>query len=100
MTSVKSRQQSALLDFSWPEQFAFVENFGTVLETRDYMLVTAFINSFILTVASVAIMVVLAAMVGWVLQRRISRWTGFVNFLVLSGLIVPPAVVPTIWVMQ
>ena len=47
-----------------------------VFETRDYMLVTAFINSTILTVASVAIMVILAAMVGWVLQRRKSRWTG------------------------
>ena len=45
-------------------------------------------------------MVILAAMVGFVLQRRPSRWTGFINFLVLSGLIIPPAVVPTIWVLQ
>ena len=37
------------------------------------MLVTAFINSTIITVASVAIMVVLAAMVAYVLQRRPSR---------------------------
>ena len=63
------------------------------------MLVTAFINSTIITVASVAIMVVLAAMVAYVLQRR--RAGGpVVNFLVLSGLIIPPAVVPTIWVLQ
>jgi raffinose/stachyose/melibiose transport system permease protein len=100
LTAVKSRQQSARLDFSWPEQFAFVENFVEVIKTRDYMLLTAFINSFVLTVASVAIMVVLAAMVGWVLQRRVTRWTGFINFIVLSGLITPPAVVPTVWVMQ
>ena len=39
-------------------------------------------------------------MVAFVLQRRRSRWTGLVNFLVLSGLIIPPAVVPTIWVLQ
>ena len=45
-------------------------------------------------------MVVLAAMVAFVLQRRRSRWTGLINFLVLSGLIIPPAVVPTIWVLQ
>jgi raffinose/stachyose/melibiose transport system permease protein len=100
LTAVKSRQESARLDFSWPEQFLFVSNFIEVIKTRDYMLVTAFINSFVLTVASVAIMVVLAAMVGWVLQRRVTRWTGFINFIVLSGLITPPAVVPTVWVMQ
>jgi raffinose/stachyose/melibiose transport system permease protein len=54
----------------------------------------------ILTVASVAAMVVLGAMVAFVLQRRVTRWTGLINFLVLSGLIIPPAVVPTIWVLQ
>ncbi len=34
------------------------------------------------------------------LQRKRSRWNGVVNFFVLAGLIVPPAVVPTIWVLQ
>ena len=60
----------------------------------------AFINSTTLTVFSVGIMVVLSAMVGYVLQRRKSRWNPLVNFLVLAGLIIPPAVVPTIWVLQ
>jgi raffinose/stachyose/melibiose transport system permease protein len=100
ITAVKDRQQASLLDFSWPTQFRFVENFVEVVEARDYMLVIAFINSTILTVCSVALMVVLSAMVAFVLQRRRSRWTGLVNFLVLSGLIIPPAVVPTIWVLQ
>jgi raffinose/stachyose/melibiose transport system permease protein len=45
-------------------------------------------------------MVVLSAMVGYVWQRRPGRWNPLVNFLVLAGLIVPPAVVPTIWVLQ
>jgi raffinose/stachyose/melibiose transport system permease protein len=38
--------------------------------------------------------------VGYVLQRRKSRWNHLINLLVLSGLIIPPAVVPTIWVLQ
>jgi len=100
LTAGKTRPDAALLDFSWPEQFAFVENFLAVLQARDYILITAFVNSFILTIASVAVMVTFAAMVGWVLQRRISRWNGLINFIVLSGLIIPPAVVPTVWVMQ
>ena len=99
-TAFKTRQEAALLEFSWPQQFAFFENLVAVIEARDFMLVTAFINSTILTVASVTLMVLFAAMVGWVLQRRESRWNGFINFLVLAGLIIPPAVVPTIWVLQ
>ncbi|MHC6591528.1 carbohydrate ABC transporter permease [Arthrobacter sp. C152] len=100
LQAVKDRKEAAKLEFSWPTNFQFVENFTQVLSARKFMLVTAFINSTVLTVASVAILVVLAAMVAWVLQRRKSRWNGAVNFLILSGLIIPPAIVPTIWVLQ
>ena len=100
LTAVKDRKEAAKLEFTWPTNFQFVENFTQVLSARKFMLVTAFINSTILTVASVTILVVLAAMVAWVLQRRKSRWNGVVNFLILSGLIIPPAIVPTIWVLQ
>lgn len=100
LTAVKDRQQASLLDFSWPHHFQLVQNFIDVVQARDYMVIIAFINSTVLTVCSVTVMVVLAAMVAFVLQRRITRWTGLINFLVLSGLIIPPAVVPTIWVLQ
>jgi raffinose/stachyose/melibiose transport system permease protein len=100
LTAVKDRQEASLLQFSWPDRFALVDNIQQVVAARDYMLLTAFVNSTVLTVVSVALMVVLAAMVGFVLQRRRSRWTRLVNLLVLSGLIIPPAVVPTIWVLQ
>lgn len=100
LTAVKTREEASLLSFTWPTEFALVQNFQDVLEARDYILVIAFINSTVLTVASVTIMVILSAMVAFVLQRRLTRWTGLINFLVLAGLIIPPAVVPTIWVLQ
>lgn len=100
LTSFMDRTQAAELTFAWPRNFQFVENLQAVIEARDYLLIIAFINSTILTVASVTIMVVLSAMVAWTLQRRSSRWSSLVNGLVLAGLIMPPAVVPTIWVLQ
>jgi raffinose/stachyose/melibiose transport system permease protein len=100
LTASKTRAEASLLQFSWPTEWALWDNVVQVVETRDRMLITAFINSTVLTVVSVAIMVVLAAMVGYVLQRRTSRWNGVVGFLVLAGLIIPPAVVPTIWLLQ
>ncbi len=96
----KDATDASRLSFSWPQQPQFVENFVEVLQARDYILIIAFINSTILTVVSVAFLVLLGAMVAFVLQRRVTRWTGLINFLVLAGLIVPPAVVPTIWVLQ
>ncbi len=71
-----------------------------MFQARDYVLVIAFINSFILTVASVALLVILGSMIAFVLDRRKSRLNPLINLCVLAGLIIPPAVVPTIWLMQ
>ena len=100
LTAAKTRQESSLLDFSWPTEWVLWQNIVDVVQSRDYILLTAFANSMVLTVVSVTVMVVFAAMVGYVLQRRPGRFSGLANFLVLAGLIIPPAVVPTIWVMQ
>ncbi|MDR3471492.1 MAG: carbohydrate ABC transporter permease [Devosia sp.] len=100
INALKDQREAADRSFSLPTTWHFWDNLVEVLSTRNYMLVTAFINSIILTVASVTLLVILGAMVGFVLQRRQSAWRGFVNFLVLAGLIIPPAVVPTIWVLQ
>ncbi|HEV7277812.1 MAG TPA: carbohydrate ABC transporter permease [Devosiaceae bacterium] len=101
LTAIKDRRGSSQRDFSLPENGVHLwDNLVAVIQTRDYMVVTAFINSTIITVASVTLLVICGAMVGYVAQRRPSIWTPVVNFCVLAGLIVPPAVVPTIWVMQ
>lgn len=100
LMTFKDQQQSALRDFSWPNGFHLWDNVVTVVTTRNWMLVTAFINSTILTVVSVTLIVVFAAMVGFVLQRRKTRFNGLIEFLILAGLMIPPAVVPTIWLLQ
>lgn len=100
LTAFKDQKQSALLDFSWPAGNYLWSNIVEVVTTRNWMLLTAFINSTILTVASVTLLVIFAAMVGFVLQRRKARWNGPIEFLILAGLMIPPAVVPTIWLLQ
>jgi raffinose/stachyose/melibiose transport system permease protein len=100
LTAVKSEDQSSDLSFAWPTSWPVVDNLKDVFSARDYMLVTAFKNSIILTVVSVTILVVLGAMVGFVIQRRPGKIATVASILVLSGLIIPPAIVPTIWVLQ
>ena len=96
----KSPEDASSLGFSWPKEWQFFPNLIAVLQSGDGLIWRAFINSAVLTVFSVALVVVLAAMAGYVLARKRSKWGPVVNFFVLAGLIVPPAVVPTIWVLQ
>jgi raffinose/stachyose/melibiose transport system permease protein len=100
VTAAKNQAEAAQLSFSLPTEWALFQNFADAIKARDYMLVTAFVNSAFVTVASVAVVIVLSALVAYVLQRRPSKWTRVVDVLILSGLIIPPAVVPTVWVLQ
>jgi len=100
LTASKTAAEASELAFTLPSPFVLMDNVQEVLTTRNFLILRAFINSTTLTVFSVLIMVILSAMMGYVLQRRKSRWNPVINFMVLAGLIVPPAVVPTIWVLQ
>jgi raffinose/stachyose/melibiose transport system permease protein len=100
LTAAKDSTQAAELKFSLPTHWAIIQNIKDAFSARDYLLVTAFRNSIILTVAAVTILVIVSAMVGFVIQRRPGRVAKIANLFVLSGLIIPPAVVPTIWVLQ
>ena len=100
LTAFKNEDEASDLTFALPTEWPIWQNIVDVFSERDFMLVTAFKNSIILTVVSVAILVVLCSMVGFVIQRRPGRVANIANLLVLSGLIIPPAVVPTIWVLQ
>jgi raffinose/stachyose/melibiose transport system permease protein len=100
LTAVKTADQASDLTFSWPTSWHVLQNLKDVFSARDYILLTAFKNSIVLTVVSIAVLVVLAAMVGFVIQRRPGRVANLANLLVLSGLIIPPAIVPTIYVLQ
>ena len=100
LTAVKDSAEAARLDLSWPTSWHVWENISEVVAARDYMLVRATKNSVILTVVSVTLLVVSCSMAGFVLERRRDRLAKSVNAMVLAGLIIPPAVVPTIFVLQ
>lgn len=100
LTASKTAPDASQLEFSLPQDWAFLDNLVEVVSYRDGLVLRAFVNSAALTVLSVTAMVLLAAMVGYVTQRRRSWLNPVVDTMVLAGLIVPPAVVPTVWVLQ
>ena len=65
LTASKDEFESSDLTFSLPTTWPIIDNLKEVFTARDGMLVTAFKNSTILTVVSVAILVVLCSMVGF-----------------------------------
>jgi len=100
LTAMKTPQEAALMNLAWPSEIRLWDNIKEVFTYRDFMLVRAFWNSSLLTVLSIVILTVVSSMAAFVLQRRKDKATPWIEFFVLAGLIIPPAVVPTIWVLQ
>jgi raffinose/stachyose/melibiose transport system permease protein len=100
LTAAKMREEAALFEFSWPSKFQLVENIREVLLFGDNRMFLALWNSTLLTVGSVTLIVLLSALVAFVMQRRRDRVAAVVSSIMLAGLIIPPAVVPTIFVLQ
>lgn len=96
----KPRQEAGLFQFTWPSQFLLFENLVAVIRANDYRMLLALRNSALLTVSSVTLIVLFSAFVAYVMQRRNDRMANFVNAVMFAGLVLPPAVVPTVFWMQ
>jgi len=95
----KNQQEASLMTISLPEKFQLLENIRDVLIADKGLVITAFKNSFILTFLSIVMLVFVCSMAGYVAQRRVGKASPVISFLILTGLIIPPAIVPTIWLL-
>jgi raffinose/stachyose/melibiose transport system permease protein len=100
LTASKPRPEAALFQFSLPSKFQLFQNVRDVIEFGDRRMLRALWNSTLLTVGSVALIVLLSALAAFVMQRRADHTASIASSIMLAGLIIPPAVVPTIFLLQ
>lgn len=99
LNSLKGRREANLLSLSLPKSFEW-GNYAEIIKSDNYAVLRGFKNSLLITLFAVAVLILICAMAGYVLQRRKGKMTSIVNALILTGLMVPPAILPTIWIMQ
>ncbi|MGE5607292.1 MAG: carbohydrate ABC transporter permease [Bacteroidota bacterium] len=98
INSFKTKNEAADMLLTFPKKLQIVENYQRVFV--EGKILSAFINSLTITLIAVAFIILFSAMIGFILQRRKGKFTNLVNFLLIAGLIVPPAIVPIFWVLQ
>ena len=97
--SLKSKAEANKLSISWPTELHF-ENYLEVFKHNNYQLVTAFKNSTILTLFTVLGLLATAAMAAYVIQRRRDKLMTGIQSLIMLGLMIPAAILPTIHLLQ
>lgn len=99
VNSLKGRVEANLLKISIPEVFEW-GNYAEAFSAKHFQILTAFKNSLILTFFSLVVLIIVGSMAGYVIQRRKDKAVSVVNMLITAGLMIPAAVMPTIWLLQ
>ena len=97
--SLKDRVEANSLSMKLPENIEW-GNFVEAFSAKHYQILTAFKNSLTLTFFSLLLLIIVGSMAGFVIQRRRDRVTSAVNMIITAGLMIPAAVMPTIWLLQ
>ncbi len=100
ITASKTSADAALFEFSWPSEFRLFENVREVMTFGNNRMFLAMWNTIRITVFSVLLLVIFSALAAYVMQRRLDRVALIASTIMLAGLIIPPAVVPTIFLLQ
>lgn len=98
LTSVKPLDEATVVNLSLPSRFAFFENVAAIFEQAD--VVRAFGNSMLITVPTIIVTLFLAALAAWVFARTRSRLPRILYYLMIAGIMLPPAVISTIRVLD
>ena len=99
VNSIKSKKEANQLSIAWPKEIHF-ENYVEVLTKSNGQRITAFKNSAILTLCSVALLCLFGAMAGYAIQRRSDKKMKLVQSVIMLGLMIPASILPTIHLLQ
>ena len=98
INSFKTQPEAAELGLTLPQAWHALENYSAVITDSDYL--RGLVNSLIVTIASVALLFAIAAPAAWAIARSRARWMRVIYVLAIIGVVLPPAVVPMVFLMR
>lgn len=99
INACKPRAEAAKLSLAFPTEWALWENLSYVWNYNNHVFLRSFLNSCIITVSTMVVLVMVASMAAFVLQRRGGKLTAASDKIILAGLTTPLSVIPTYWVL-
>lgn len=98
VNSFKTQGEAAELSLALPTEWAFFENYLAVFVTGDYL--TGLRNSLLVAVPTIVVVLLLGAAAAWAYARSTRRGFQFFFYLTSLSILLPPAVIPTIYVLS
>lgn len=98
VNSAKPYPETVSPSLRFPETWMAIENYGVVFAEGE--LVQGFLNNAIVLAIALPLILVLSAAASWAMVRSSSRLLTPLRYAMLVGLVVPPAIVATIFTLK
>ncbi len=100
INSFKTNKEASMMNLSLPKEWNIIENYFYVFTYNKGVFLRSLWNSGKLTFFSILLLVILSSMTAFIMNRRNGKLSKFGNYVILAGLIVPPAIIPTYWMLN
>ncbi|MET7573662.1 carbohydrate ABC transporter permease [Streptomyces sp. NPDC005492] len=97
VNSLKTEGDSSVLSLAWPKHWNGGANYRTVIDQGSYFL--GLRNSALMAVPTILAVLLLGSMAAWSYARSGSRPLRFAYYTSALSIVLPPAIVPTIYVL-
>lgn len=98
VNSFKTVGEASQLSLALPTQWALIENYTAVFVTGNYL--TGLRNSLLVSIPTIVVVLLLGAAAAWAYARSTRRSFQFFFYLTSLSILLPPAVIPTIYVLS
>lgn len=98
VNSFKPLGEANQLGIDLPKTWTIIENYSTVIEQGAVLV--GLRNTLLIAIPAVVTLVFLAALSAWVFARSRGRTLGLMYYVFISGILISPAVVTTLLVLQ
>lgn len=97
LNSFKTSTEASRLNFTFPTVWKF-DNYITVVQ--EGRIIHGFLNSCMITLASVVFIIIAASLASFVLGRKEKKYISVIYMIFVAGLIPPPFAIPTVKIMH
>jgi len=98
INSFKTLGEAKELSLTLPTKWVGLENYILVL--TEGRMARGFVNTLLITVVTITLVIIISSLAAWVLARSRSRVFPVLYYVIISGIMIPPAVITTIRVLK
>jgi len=98
VNSLKTQGDASVPSLSWPSHWGAEANYRTVIDQGSYL--TGLLNSVLTVIPTIIAVVLFGSMAAWSYARSRSRGMRFAYYASSVSMILPPAIIPTVYILM